>query len=342
VERFESEFAAYHGMKHGVSVSNGTAALELAFCLLGLRKGDEVILPTFTIISCIRAVLLTGATPVLIDVDPNTWNVRVEDIKCKITSKTRVILAVHTYGLPVDLQKLHPLCEEKDIILIEDVAEAIGLKIGDRLCGSFGHLNTFSFYPNKHITTGEGGMILTNNNAWAEKLKKQRNLGFEPEKRFVHKFLAPNYRLTNMQAAVGLAQLELLEETIELKRKMGLSYLNKLADFKNLQLPISKTSFAHNVFWVFGIILEKEIPLDADQVIKKMKSIGIGCREFFWPMHEQPALKNEDFFGTPDQYPVSSRIARRGLYLPSSATLSKDEISKVCISLKKILNSNIN
>ena len=284
-----------------------------------------------------RAVLLAGASPVLVDVDADTWNAKPEDIIQKITSKTKAILLVHTYGLPVNAEVLLSICKQQNIILIEDVAEAIGLRINDRLCGSFGHISTYSFYCNKHVTTGEGGMILTNDDGLAEKFRTLRNLGFESQRRFEHRIMAPNYRLTNMQAAIGLAQLELLDETIDLKRKMGLAYLQNLADFDSIQLPLKETSCAQNVFWVFGIIMRDQINLNADRVIEMMKAERVGCREFFWPMHEQPVFKSESFFGSPDMFPVSSRIARKGLYLPSGVSLTRKQISTICSLLRDIL-----
>ena len=298
-------------------------------------------MPSFTIISCARAILLTGAKPVLVDVEMDTWNASPEAIQNLITEKTRAILIVHTYGLPVNLLPLKTICEEKNIYIIEDVAEAIGLELENRLCGSFGAISTFSFYPNKHITTGEGGMILTDDKVFAEKCRLMRNLAFEGKRRFVHHHLAPNYRLTNMQAAIGLAQLENLKQTIEMKKTMGRTYLELLEGFDLIQLPLLKTSYAENIFWVFGILLKDVIDLGADEMINRLKIRGIGCREFFWPIHEQPVFKNEGFYSDKDDFPISSEIARRGLYLPSGISLGKDEIEAVCRILKDILSANL-
>ncbi|MBF95328.1 MAG: aminotransferase DegT [Myxococcales bacterium] len=339
VKRFESEFAGLHGVEHGISVSNGTAALELAFAALDLKPGDEVIMPSFTIISCARAVLLAGATPVLVDVDPLTWNMVAEDAIRKITPRTKVILVVHTYGLPVDLDPLLEVCEQKNISIVEDVAEAIGLNYKNRICGSFGRLSIFSFYPNKHITTGEGGMILTNDDGVALKCRMLRNLAFQDERRFVHDELAPNYRLTNLQAGIGLAQIEVLEDTITRKRKIGQLYLDKLSECRFLQLPLRETSFAENIFWVFGIVIKDEFKLSASKLIAELKKGGIGCREFFWPMHEQPVFAEENFAASPKDYPVSSRIARKGLYLPSGISLTEKQINTVCSVLLKTLST---
>ena len=271
VERFEDEFAKHHHRTNGVSVSNGTAALELAFNALELKPGDEVIMPSFTIISCARAILMTGATPVFVDVEIDSWNASPDAIINLISEKTKAILVVHTYGLPVNLLPLMKICEDRNIHIVEDVAEAIGLELENRLCGSFGAISTFSFYPNKHITTGEGGMILTDDKGFAEKCRLMRNLAFEGKRRFVHHHLAPNYRLTNMQAAIGLAQLENLAQTIEMKKTMGRTYLELLGGFDLIQLPLLKTSYAENIFWVFGILLNYLVNLDTDEMINQLK-----------------------------------------------------------------------
>ena len=297
-------------------------------------------MPSFTIISCARAILLTGAKPVLVDVEMDTWNASPESIQNLITEKTKAILIVHTYGLPVNLLPLKTICDEKNIHIIEDVAEAIGLKLREQLCGSFGSISTFSFYPNKHITTGEGGMILTDDKEFAQKCRLMRNLAFEGKRRFVHHHLAPNYRLTNMQAAIGLAQLENLQQSIEMKKTMGRTYLELLEGFDLIQLPLLKTSYAENIFWVFGILLKDVVNLDANEMINRLKLRGVGCREFFWPIHEQPVFKNESFYSDKYDFPISSKIARRGLYLPSGISLEKDKIKKVCKILREMFTAN--
>ena len=297
-------------------------------------------MPSFTIISCARAILMTGATPVFVDVEIDSWNASPDAIINLISEKTKAILVVHTYGLPVNLLPLMKICEDRKIHIVEDVAEAIGLELENRLCGSFGTISTFSFYPNKHITTGEGGMILTDDKGFAKKCRLMRNLAFEGKRRFVHHHIAPNYRLTNMQAAIGLAQLENLTQTIEMKKKMGRTYLELLEGFDLIQLPLLKTSYAENIFWVFGILLKDVVNLDANEMINRLKLRGVGCREFFWPIHEQPVFKNESFYSDKDDFPISSKIARRGLYLPSGISLEKDKIKKVCKILREMFTAN--
>tara|TARA_B100001093_G_scaffold518090_1_gene601774 strand:- start:2023 stop:3147 length:1125 start_codon:yes stop_codon:yes gene_type:complete len=336
VERFEHEMAALHGVKYGVSVSNGTAALELAFGALGLIEGDEVILPSFTIISCLRAVLLTGAKPILVDSDPYTWNMSIDEIVQKITPNTKCILAVHIYGLPVEIKSLIKIAKDKGIVVIEDVAEAIGLKYNGNLCGSFGDMSIYSFYPNKHITTGEGGMVLTNNKKYADYIKLYRNICFIPEKRFYHEDLAPNYRMTNIQAALGLAQLEKLNATVTKKRFIGELYQDLLRDFLEIQLPLSKTPNSENIYWVFGITLNPEVKHNNEYFIKEFAKNNIGTRLFFWPMHEQPISKKMDLFIN-ESYPVSEKLGRRGFYLPSGLTITENEIMTVVKTFKNLL-----
>jgi perosamine synthetase len=284
---------------------------------------------------------MTGATPVCVDVEIDSWNASPDAIINLISEKTKAILVVHTYGLPVNLLPLIKICEDRKIHIVEDVAEAIGLKLYNRYCGSYGTISTFSFYPNKHVTTGEGGMILTDDPEIAQKCRLMRNLAFEGKRRFVHHHLAPNYRLTNMQAAIGLAQLEVLEQTIEMKKTMGRTYLELLEGFDLIQLPLLKTSYAENIFWVFGIVLHNQISLEANRLIELLKMQGIGCREFFWPIHEQPVFKGECFYKESNAFPVSSNIARRGLYLPSGIGLSKKDIILVCGVLKEVLTSEL-
>jgi perosamine synthetase len=247
VNQFEEQFAAKVGRKYGVAVSNGTAALDLAVVALKIGKGDEVILPTFTIISCAAAIVRSGAVPVVVDCDPITWNMDVSQIETKITSKTKAIMIVHIYGLPVDLDPLLAIAHKYGLKIIEDAAEMHGQTYKDLPCGSFGDISTFSFYPNKHITTGEGGMLVTDNAQIAEHCRSLRNLCFQPQKRFVHEELGWNFRMTNLQAAIGVAQLERIDEFVVRKRAMGGKYTELLANIPGLQLPLAKTEYANNI-----------------------------------------------------------------------------------------------
>ena len=331
VTRFENEFAHYVNRNHGIAVANGSAALDIAVKALGLGKGDEVIMPTFTIISPAQSVVATGAMPVLVDSDPITWNMDVSQIEAKITPKTKAILVVHIYGLPVDMDPVLALCQKYNLKLIEDAAEMHGQTYKGRMCGSFGDLSIFSFYPNKHITTGEGGMLVCNDDEVADKCRKLRNLAFEPRgRRFIHHELGWNYRMTNLQAALGVAQLEKMEFHIERKRAIGQLYRQGLKDIKGFQLPMENTDYAQNIYWVFGLVADSEAQQEA--MVKKLGDAKIGTRPFFWCMHEQPVFKKMGLFEN-ESYPVAEKLARNGFYIPSGLGLSDEDISKVINTL---------
>jgi perosamine synthetase len=316
--------------KHAFAVSNGSAALELAVQAIGIGKGDEVIMPTFTIISCALAVVRAGATPVYVDADPHTWNMKVEDIEPLITERTKAIMAVHIYGITIDMDPLLEIAKKYNLRVIEDAAEVIGQTYNGLPCGSFGDISTLSFYPNKHITTGEGGMVLANDDELAERCKSLRNLCFGKTDRFVHQELGWNFRMSNLQAAVGVAQLEKLPQTLEKKREIGRLYHQHLEGCESFTLPLVQTAYCENIYWVFGII-SKIKSKDARWWMNKLAAQGIGTRPFFYPMHLQPTLHNGS--QTKGKFPISEMIACYGLYLPSGLTLCEDRISTVCKKL---------
>ena len=340
VKRFEDEFATRVGRENGIAVTNGTAALDIAVEALGIGHGDEVILPTFTIISCIHQIIRSGAIPVLVDSDPVTWNMDVTQIEERITEKTKAIMVVHIYGLPVDMDPVLALARKYNLKIIEDAAEMIGQTYKGKACGSFGDISTFSFYPNKHITTGEGGMVVTNDEELAEKCRSLRNLCFKKEQRFIHEELGWNYRMTNLQAALGLAQLEQLDKFVEKKRTMGKIYSRLLKDVDCLQLPLVKTDYAENIYWVYGIVIKENVSFNAKEIMNKLCEKGIGTRPFFYPMHLQPILKSKGMIKD-ENLPVAENIARQGLYLPSGLNLSNSQIEIVCERLSSILIKNI-
>jgi len=295
-----------------------------------------VIVPTFTIISCVTAILNAGAKPVLVDMDPDTWNMTPEGISEAITSKTRAILIVHIYGLPVEMEPILELARAEGLKVIEDAAEAIGQECHGQPCGSFGDISTFSFYPNKHITTGEGGMILTDDEGLAGRCRGLRNLCFQPEKRFYHEEIGWNYRMTNLQAALGLAQLESLPNTLLRKREIGQLYERLLHDCEPLQFPLPSTSYAENLYWVFGVVLKvgsEELTLELTRQLGEAK---IGTRPFFWPMHEQPVFHKMGLFRE-DSFPVAERLARTGFYLPSGVGTTDQQVKHVAEVLKGLL-----
>lgn len=335
VKRFEDGMAKLTERKYAVAVSNGSAALETAIIALGLSEGDEVILPTFTIISCAAPIVRAGAKPVLVDADPITWNMDVSMIEAKITSKTKAIMAVHIYGLPVDMEPVLELAKKYGLYVIEDAAEMIGQTYRGKPCGSFGDSSVFSFYPNKHITTGEGGMVLTDDESLAERSKSARNLFFGP-KRYFHEELGYNFRMTNLQAAVGCAQMERLTETVEQKRHIGKLYNELLKDVGGIQLPLPRTDYAENIYWVYGVVLKDSVPMDAETMMRRLGEEGIGTRGFFWGLHEQPVFRKMGLFAG-ESYPVAERLARRGFYIPSGLTLDDEQQAYVAEKIKKVL-----
>jgi perosamine synthetase len=336
VKQFEEQFAARVNRQHAIAVSNGSVALDAAVAALGLGPGDEVILPTFTIISCAAAIVRAGATPVVVDSDPITWNMDVSQIEGKITPRTKAIMVVHIYGLPVDMDPVLAIADKYGLFVIEDAAEMHGQTYKGRPCGSFGDISTFSFYPNKHITTGEGGMVVTDNPALAEKCRSLRNLCFQPQKRFVHEELGWNFRMTNLQAALGVAQLERLDEFVTRKRRMGQRYTDLLSGISDLQLPMASTDYAENIYWVYGLVLPEEVPFDAEKAMHLLKQQQVGTRPFFWCMHEQPVFQKMRLFQS-ESCPVAENLARRGFYIPSGMALTDEQINQAVNALKEVM-----
>ena len=335
VKKFEAGFADLVGRRHAIAVTNGTAALDAAVDALGLGPGDEVVMPTFTIISSILQIVRCGATPVLVDSDPLTWNMNVEQVAARITPRTRAIMVVHIFGLPADMDPILALAEQHGLAVIEDAAQMHGQTYRGRPCGSFGDISTFSFYPNKLMTTGEGGMIVTDDDQLAENCRSVRNLCFQDKKRFVHEHLGWNLRMTNLQAALGVAQLERVEEFVARKRHMGQRYLALLADVPGLQLPLPRTDYAENIFWVFGLMLDDTVPFDAVEAMRRLGARGIGTRPFFCPMHQQPVFLERGLFAG-ENYPVAERMYARGFYIPSGMALTEAQMDEVAIVMKEI------
>ena len=336
VKEFEQKMSAGVNRRYGIAVSNGTAALEVAIQALGVKGGDEVIMPAFTIISCAMAVTKVGAVPVLVDSDLQTWNMNTEEIEAKITPRTKAIMIVHLYGLPVEVDRVLALAEKYNLKVIEDAAEMHGQTYNGRPCGSFGDISTFSFYPNKHITTGEGGMVMTDDEELAERCRMIRNLCFRKDVRYVHDEISDNYRFTNLQAAVGLAQLERLDEFVGKKRRMGSYYTEKLCEIDGLILPLEKTDYADNIYWVYGIVLDKNINVDNKVMQKLLAEEGISSRTFFWCMHEQPVYQKQGLFAN-ETYPNAEYLARKGFYIPSGLALTEEQMEQVVKGVKNVM-----
>jgi len=336
IKQFEEKFSAYVDRRQGVSVCNGTAALDAAIEALGIGPGDEVIMPTFTIISCVGQIVRAGAIPVLVDSDPDTWNMNVSQVEAKITSRTKAIMVVHIFGLPTDMDPLLGIASRHELKVLEDAAEVHGQAYNGKPCGSFGDISTFSFYANKHVTTGEGGMIMTDDDQLAEDCRSLRNLCFQPQKRFVHERLGWNMRMTNLQGALGLAQLERLDEFVARKRRMGQYYTERLTGLPGVQLPLARTDYAENVYWVYGLVLDQSRGIQAEEAMKLLASKGIGTRPFFHPMHQQPVLKKMGLFEG-ESYPVAERMSRQGFYIPSGMALTDEQMDRTAEAVRQVL-----
>mmetsp|Transcript_165754 Transcript_165754/g.532225 ORF Transcript_165754/g.532225 Transcript_165754/m.532225 type:complete len:387 (+) Transcript_165754:65-1225(+) len=337
VKEFEEAMAKCCTRKHAIAVANGTAALDIAVKALGLGEGDEVILPSFCIISCITQIVRGGSIPVLVDCGDD-FNMSVDEVASKITPRTKAILCVHTYHFPVDMRPILELAKEKGIKVIEDAAEMIGQTCMGRPCGSLGDISTMSFYPNKHITCGEGGMVLVDDPVLAEKCSQLRNLCFNPQKRrFVHDDLGWNYRMTNLQAALGWAQLQHLDKAVARKREIGRLYTKLLEGCPGLILPPDQNALNEvNIYWVYGIEVAQGVLVDAEEVMQQLAKVKVGTRPFFWPMHEQPVFKEMGLFKDAS-YPVAERIARRGFYIPSGLALTDEDCREVAERVRAVM-----
>lgn len=336
LKEFEDKWATYCGMPHGVAVTNGTTALEIAVACLNLEPGMEIIMPTFTIISCALAVIRAGAIPVLVDSDPSTWCMDVRQVANKITPLTKAIMPVHMYGHPVDMDPLLKLAEKYDLTIIEDAAEAHGAEYKGRKAGGIGDLSCFSFYANKIITTGEGGMVLARSPQHSDRLRSLRNLCFRDDRRFLHTELGSNYRLTNLQAAVGLSQVEKIEEHVNRKRWIGKTYTERLSSLSQITLPVEEP-WAKSVYWMYGLVLSDDVKCDADRLAHLLKIEGVETRPFFVGMHEQPVLQKRGLFKS-EKYPVADRLSRQGLYLPSGLGLTEEQIDFVCDAALRVIH----
>lgn len=329
VTRFEEGFSKYCGVKCGVAVANGTVALHLALETLGIKRGDEVIVPALTFVATANAVKYTGAKPVFIDSEPRTWNLDPEKIEERITKKTKAIIPVHLYGHPCEMDKIRKLAEEYDLAIIEDAAEAHGAEYKGKKVGSLSTISCFSFYGNKILTTGEGGMCLTNDEKLAEKMRQLKDHGMSKEKRYYHPQIGYNYRMTNIQAAIGLAQLEKLEETIERKRKNAKLYNSLLKDVKGITLP-PEEPWAKNVYWMYSILAEEDYKFKREELMAKLRSKGIDTRPFFIPLSKMPYM-DEGL-----KLPVAESLGEKGINLPSSVKLTQEQIEFITKTIRKL------
>lgn len=338
IRKFEDGFAAYIGVDHGVAVSNGTVALEAALFAIGIGEGDEVIMPSFTIISCAIAALRFGAIPVLVDIEPDTWNIDVEQIEAKITSRTKAIMAVHMYGHPSDLDPILAIAKRHGLMVVEDASQVHGALYKGNKCGAIGHISTFSFYANKIITTGEGGMVMTSDDRLAERARSYRNLCFRTERRFYHTEIGNNLRMTNLQAALGVAQLARVDEFVELKRANGALYLERLNRLHGVRTQVEKP-WAKMVYWMYCVQLDSSTGHDAEAMMAALSQRGVGTRPFFLGLHEQPVFRAKGWY-LDERFPVTERAARQGFYLPSSVSLKVSDIDFVVEQVAEVLSKN--
>ena len=339
ITRFEQEFSAFCNVKHGIACSNGTTALHMAIEALGIGHGDEVIIPTFTMIASANAVIYSGSKPVLVDAELDTWNMDISQIEKKITPRTKAIMVVHTYGHPVDMDKVRAIADKHNLYVIEDAAEAHGALYRGRKTGGLSDVAAFSFYANKILATGEGGMVVTNNDAFAERARNLHN-HFFGKKRYIHPEVGYNYRMTNVQAAIGCGQMERADELVEARRRNAHLYNSLLSGVRGLTLPPEK-EWAKNVYWMYGVLVQPEFGKTMPQLCEALFLRGVETRTFFIGMHKQPAyMKNDPRF--PDvsgRYPVSDELEEKGFYLPSSSHLTKEQITFIVEQIKEIQRS---
>ena len=344
VDEFEANWAQYCGHRFGIGVSNGTTALQVAVEAIGIAQGDEVIMPSYTIISCASAVVRAGGVPVLVDCHADTFGMREDQIEARITPRTKAIMVVHMFGHPVDMDVVLDVARKHELTVIEDAAQVHGAQYLSgrdgpapqwKVCASMGHVATFSFFANKLITTGEGGMVVTSDERIAERARSLRNLCFRPDRRFLHTDHGYQFRLTNLQAAVGVNQIKRLDEIIARKRATADHYRARLSDIPGVQLPVQH-SWAKSVFWVNSILLSDDRAMDAREFADELRARDVETRPFFLGMHEQPVFHDMGLF-VGEHYPVTARIARKGLYVPSGLAITADHVDAVCDAVHAVL-----
>jgi len=326
---FEEKFAKYCGVRYGVATSNGTVALHLALKALDIKSGDEVIVPTLSFIATANAVTYCNTKPIFVDSHPDYWCINPEKIEEKITKNTKAIIPVHLYGHPCDMGAIMDIAEDNNLYVIEDAAEAHGAEYRGRKTGSFGNISCFSFYGNKIITTGEGGMCLTNDEELADKMRILRGHGMNPNKKYWHDVIGFNYRMTNVQAAIGVAQLEKISEMVETKRENAMLYNSLLKEIDGIGLP-PEAKWVKNVYWMYSILVNDKFGMSRDELIVKLGEAGIDTRSFFYPIHIQPPYKDHT-----GKFPVAEELSRKGVNLPSSVTLKRGNIEYIASKIKE-------
>ena len=333
INRFEERFAEYCGVKHALTCCNGTVALHLPLLAYGVGPGDEVIVPTLTYIATANAVRYCGATPIFADSCPDTWNIDPQAVEKVITPRTKGIIVVHLYGNPVDMDSIMDIADKHNLFVIEDAAEAHGALYKGRKIGSIGHVCTFSFFGNKVITTGEGGMITTDDDTLSSKMRSLKGQGMDPKRRYWFPEIGYNYRMTNIEAAIGLAQLENIEFHLDQRQRVKKWYqkhLERWSEFVDFQ---TEQSGGHNIIWMFSILLSDSVACSRDEVMMRLADMGVETRPVFYPLHIMPPYREEDGI-----YPVAEDIAARGINLPTSSLITEDDVAFICRALGKILD----
>lgn len=336
VTDFEHSFAEYCGMKYGVAVCNGTVALHLALVALGIGKGDEVIIPSFTMIATAYAVCYVGAKPVFIDADKDTWNLDVTKIEEKITSRTKAIIPVHIFGNPCDMDAIKLIAEKYKLFIIEDAAEAHGAEYKGKKVGSFSSIGCFSFFANKILTTGEGGMVLTNDKYLYNQCRYFKNMCFPPNgpRNYQHKDIGFNYRMSNLHAAIGLAQVEKADEYRSMRIRNAMLYMENLKDCAGIIFQKNQTN-GKNVHWMNTIVIDpKKYGHTKSQLIEHLRKSQIDTRLLFVSMARQESLKK---YGCDivDEYPVTDWLTENGVYIPSATSLTEEQIKYICDVIKE-------
>ena len=328
-DRFERDFAKFCGTRYAIATCNGTVALHLALATLDIGPGDEVILPTLTFVATANAIKYTGATPIFADVDPITWNIDPDDVARLITPHTKAIMPVHIYGHPADMAQINAIAQEYDLYMVEDAAEAHGAEINGERTGSFGHIAAFSLMANKIITTGEGGMVTTNDEAIMKRARYLRDHAMNPERRYWHDEVGFNYRMTNLQAAVGVAQLERAEQFIARKRRIAEIYDDYLTGLPGLTTPAELPGYT-NVYWMYSVLLDDGFALTRDELVPALRKQGIDSRPFFHPLDTMPMYQSDN------PRPVALDLSRRGINLPSAPTLADEQVVYICNTLREL------
>lgn len=329
IPEFEEKFSRYCGAKYGVATSNGTVALHLALNALGIERGDEVVVPALSFIAVANAVTYCDAKPVFIDSHPDYWCMDPEKIEEKITKNTKAIIPVHLYGHPCDMDVIMNIARENKLYVVEDAAEAHGAEYKSKKAGSFGDVACFSFFGNKIITTGEGGMCITNDEELYEKMRILRDHGMDPKRKYWHKVIGFNYRMTNLQAAIGVAQLKKIDKLIKIKRKIAKIYSSRLKEVEGITLA-PEMNWAKNVYWMYSILVEDSFGVSRDEVIARLWKEKIETRPLFYLITKMPPYRSAENF------PVAENLSRKGINLPSSPKLTDNQIDFICEKIREI------